>query len=63
MIEFLRVFLCTWRAYKLAKASTGSAYSAITSHGVPQVACFVSVGREAWRVSVRAVEEFKPRLR
>lgn len=44
------------RAYRVAKIN-GSHYVALTAHGVPQVAVFVGVGREAWRISQRAVEE------
>lgn len=46
------------RAYRRA-GEAGSAYAALTINGMPQVACFVATGREAWRVSQRAIEEFE----
>jgi hypothetical protein len=52
---FLSVAL---KAYWNARRN-GSSYSAITHHGVPQCAVFVALGREAWRVSLRAAEEFQ----
>jgi hypothetical protein len=58
MIRFLLFARCCWRAYRRAGES-GSTYSAVTSHGVPTMAVFVATGREAWRVSVRAAEEYR----
>ena len=54
------LFLC-FRAYRLAESrGTGLAYVAQTRQGVPECTVFVGFGRESWRVSVRAVEEFRP---
>jgi len=49
------------RAFHRARRPGGSgvAYCGLLSHGVPRLAVFVGVGREAWRVSQRAVEQFK----
>jgi hypothetical protein len=53
--DFLQfVWLCC-RCYRQAKSDGGN-YFAITRFGVPQVACFVATGRNAWRVSKLAVE-------
>lgn len=60
MIDLIIFFYTAYRAYRLARHS-GHAYAASTSHGVPQIACFVATGRDAWRVSQRAVEEFVPK--
>jgi hypothetical protein len=57
MMQALRFALAAWRAYRLA-LKHGSAYVGIANHGIPEVTCFVAVGREAWRVSKRAIEEF-----
>lgn len=59
MIDGLRFLYIAWRAYRGALNGCGSHYCAMTNRGVPEIAVFVGVGREAWRVSVRAVEEFK----
>lgn len=60
LVEFLRVLQVSLRAYRLAsRPGVGSGYAAITVRGVPQVCCFMAVGREAWRVSQRVVEEFR----
>ena len=58
------VLWCAWRAYRQSQKQSrllgkgGSGYAAITSRGVPFIACFVATDREAWRVSQRAIEEF-----
>jgi hypothetical protein len=53
------LWLCV-RAYRLAESrGTGVAYVAQTHAGVPECTVFVGFGREAWRLSVRAVEEFR----
>ncbi len=58
MIELVSAMWAAYRAYRIAQKS-GSSYVAITSHGVPQIACFMAIGRDAWRVSQRAVEEYQ----
>lgn len=55
LIEFM---VAAYRAYQGAKAH-GSAYTAVVSHGVPKVCVFVGIGREAWRVSQRAIQEYE----
>lgn len=60
MIEFLESLIVFIKAYRGAKKS-GSHYVAATSHGVPQIACFFALRRDAWRVSQRAVQEFELR--
>lgn len=49
-------FIAAWRAYRLAMNGPMS-YVAVSRHGVPFVACIMAFDREAWRVSVRAVED------
>lgn len=53
--------LTLWAAHKayLMAQKTGTGYVAITQRGVPYIACFLGIGREAWRVSQRAIEEFE----
>jgi hypothetical protein len=58
MWETIQVLYSAYRAHKLAKLGIGSGYSALTVNGVPQVACYVAVGREAWRVTQIAIEGF-----
>jgi hypothetical protein len=55
------VLWCAYRAYENSKRTgkDGSGYAAILEHGVPQVTCFVATGREAWRVTQRAFEEYQ----
>jgi hypothetical protein len=49
-------------AYRMAK-NHGSAYLGITRYGIPQMCIFVGRGREAWRISRKAVEEYELRGR
>jgi len=56
LYRFLRIAL---RAYRQARKCQGVYYAAIEKNGVPEQALFVAMGREAWRVSVRAAEEFQ----
>jgi len=58
MAETIKFLWLAYRAYTIAK-KTGTAYSGIVVHGVPRLACFVGVGRESWRISQRAIEEFQ----
>lgn len=55
MIGFVRFFWLAYKVYAKAKV-TGTNYAALTHRGVPQIACFVGVGREAWRVTEFAIE-------
>lgn len=48
-----------WKTYKKARQGTNLAYIAATSHGVPRIAIFVGLDREAWRVTVHAIEDLK----
>jgi hypothetical protein len=57
--EALRFVFLAWRAYWRAKETGRVTYSAITRRGVPYCCIFIGVGREAWRVSQRAIEEFE----
>lgn len=59
MIESLRFMFIAWRAYRRAKDTDRVAYSAITWRGVPNCCIFVGVGRNAWKVSQRAIAEFE----
>lgn len=59
MTEALRFMFLAWRAYWRAKDTNRVTYSAITRHGVPQCCIFIGVGRNAWKVSQRAIEEFE----
>ena len=59
MRETLKFLWLAYRGYKTAKKH-GSSYSAIANHGVPHICIFVGIGREAWRISQRALEEFTP---
>jgi hypothetical protein len=52
------VFLA-WRAYWRARETGRVTYSAVTWRGVPKCCIFVAVGRDAWRVSQRAIKEFE----
>lgn len=54
-IRFLRIALIAYRACKTEGG--GTHYAAVIRRGVPEVAIFVGVGREAWRISQRAIEE------
>ena len=60
MIESLWFVWKSWTAYRKAKQSSRPQYFALTIHGVPQVCVMVATGREAWRITQRAIEEFKP---
>lgn len=65
MIERAFDFVCflaiALRAYRGARSGNGSHYAAQTRGGVPRIAVFVGVGREAWRISQRVAEEFSVR--
>lgn len=62
MIEFLVFLQMAWRAYKLAREN-GTAYVGVEDKGVVQLAIFIGVGREAWRISERALQELDVRYR
>lgn len=59
-MKAIRFVLLAWRAYQQAERTSRPQYSAIVIAGVPQVCIFVAVGREAWRISQRAFEEWNP---
>jgi hypothetical protein len=59
MIEAIRFLWLAWGAYRDAKKRGGVTYSAILCRDVPQVAIFVGLGREAWRISQKAIEEYR----
>lgn len=58
MIKLLVFIRLALRARKIAK-SGHPAYVGVTRNGITEMAIFVAFGREAWRISQRAVEEFK----
>lgn len=58
-MKLIYTLLAAYRAYRIATRNGAPSYVALSRHGVPFVACFVALDREAWRVSVRAVEEFR----
>jgi|HubBroStandDraft_6_1064221.scaffolds.fasta_scaffold520579_1 hypothetical protein len=62
MIETLHFLWLAFSTYRAAKKGGGLCYRAwANSHGVPVVAVFIGVGREAWRVSQRAIEDHQVR--
>ena len=58
MIEAIKFVLMAWRAYRIAEKTGMPRYSGLLRHGVPRVCIFVATGREAWRISQRALEEW-----
>lgn len=58
MIEAIQFMWTAWKSYRGALRA-GSYYAAVTNAGVPTVCVFCAVGRDAWRVSQRAFEEFE----
>lgn len=54
----IHLFKLAWIAWRRLKPGSIGYYQA-SVHGVPKVAIFVGFGREAWRISQRAVEEFE----
>lgn len=61
MIATLRFLWVALRAFRMARKTGAPGYSALTLHGVPVMAVFVGLDREAWRISQRAFEEFQIR--
>lgn len=61
-IDFVLFVRVVWRAWRKVQNNPKAqcSYVCVTRHGVPCLAVFVGVGREAWRVAQRAVEEFQP---
>lgn len=57
-MRFLRFLSVAIRAYRRAQRCD-TAYAAYTVAGVPQIAVYVGLGREAWRVSHIAIESFE----
>lgn len=58
-IDFAVFLQLAWRAWRAARVHhSHMAFGYATRHGVPALAVFVGVGRSAWRVSQRAIEEF-----
>ena len=60
MSETFDFLLMAYRAYRMAKRTGNVSYVSISRRGIPYMSCFVGVGREAWRISQRAIEEFAP---
>lgn len=59
MIERLHFLFLAWKAFSLASKSRKAVYIAATDHGVPFIALFVALEREAWRISVTALENLQ----
>ena len=59
--QLFRVIGLAIRAYRMAARNPGggTAYVGEARHGVHQLSVFVGTGREAWRISQRAIEEFR----
>lgn len=58
-IEFVRFIRLCCFAYFKAKEH-GTHYAALASrHGVPTLCCFVGIGRDAWRVTQKAIEDLE----
>ena len=56
MMNGAQFLILAWRAYRRAVTNGKPQYVAVITHNVPQVAMFVAVGREAWKISNLAVE-------
>lgn len=57
--RFLRFCAAANRAYQLATFAKdkGTAYVTVgPENGVPEIAIFVGIGREAWQITQRAIE-------
>lgn len=59
MIKAMRFMSLAWKAYWQAQKTGRTTYSALTWHGVPQACLIVGVGREAWKVTMRAINDFE----
>jgi hypothetical protein len=57
-MNFLLTMWSAYKAYRYAR-EFGSGCVILTLYGVPQVACFLAIGREAWKVSQLATQEFE----
>ena len=55
-MNFLRFVAVCWKAWKKINKGHQTIYVAVVKRGVPNVALFVGVGREAWRVTQFAIE-------
>lgn len=49
-----------WKAIKQAELDGKTHYVGMSRRNVVGICGFVGVGREAWRISQRAIEEFQP---
>lgn len=58
-LRLLYVLYAAYRAYRALDRQdySGTSYVGITLRGVPHTAVFLGVGREAWRISLKAMEE------
>lgn len=57
MINIIRFIWLAWQAYQGARRCKGLYYASLAKDGVPDIAIFVGLDREAWRISKRAIEE------
>lgn len=59
MTNMIRFIWLAWQAYKGARRCKNLYYVSLIRNGVPTMSIFVGLGREAWRISKRAIEEFE----
>lgn len=57
MTDIISFFYMAWKAYRLANSNGTSYVGRMHPSGACNLAIFVGTGREAWRISVRAIEE------
>lgn len=55
-MRFILTLFVAARAYRIACRNNNTGYFAITSTGVPQIACFIGLDREAWRITQEAID-------
>lgn len=60
MITFLRFMYVAFKAYNGVRKTNKAYYTALLYNGVPCVAMYVALDREAWRISRIAIEEGWP---
>lgn len=59
LIQRLHFLILAWRAFTIAEKNKKPVYIAATDAGVPFIALFVALEREAWRISVTALENLR----
>lgn len=58
-MRLLQFMFLAFTAFRRAEKVHKPQYFAIERHGVPDLCFFIATGREAWRISQRAIEEFQ----